>query len=87
MPLTWDEVVPGLDPRRFHIRNAIDRVSSRADSTAYPTAAGSPGPFDRNTPSGFIASTSRAGVAAGTTLTRQPEERSRRRMPRLMPKS
>lgn len=30
MPLTWDEVVPSLDARQFHIRNAIDRVSSRA---------------------------------------------------------
>jgi bifunctional non-homologous end joining protein LigD len=30
MPLTWDEVVPGLDPRKFHIRNALDRVASRA---------------------------------------------------------
>src|SRR5215510_14007795 len=28
MPLTWDEVVPSLDPRQFHIRNALDRVTS-----------------------------------------------------------
>ncbi|HET9622241.1 MAG TPA: DNA ligase D [Kofleriaceae bacterium] len=27
MPLTWDEVVPDLDPRAFHLRNAFDRVS------------------------------------------------------------
>ena len=30
MPLTWDEVVPGLDARQFHIRNALDRVAGRA---------------------------------------------------------
>jgi len=28
MPLTWDEVEPGLDPKRFHLRNALDRVTS-----------------------------------------------------------
>ncbi|HEX4423738.1 MAG TPA: DNA ligase D [Kofleriaceae bacterium] len=27
MPLTWDEVVPGLDPKQFHLRNALDRVT------------------------------------------------------------
>jgi len=27
MPLTWDEVVPGLDAKQFHLRNALDRVS------------------------------------------------------------
>src|SRR5258707_7557754 len=38
--------------------------------TAYaPVAAGSPGPFDRNTPSGFIARISSADVVAGTTGT------------------
>jgi bifunctional non-homologous end joining protein LigD len=26
MPLVWDEVVPGLDPQQFHIRNALERV-------------------------------------------------------------
>ena len=26
MPLTWDEVIPGLDPKQFHIRNALERV-------------------------------------------------------------
>ncbi|MGE5180663.1 MAG: DNA ligase, partial [Acidobacteriota bacterium] len=31
MPLTWDEVVPGLDPRQFHLRNALARVTSRPD--------------------------------------------------------
>ena len=28
MPLVWDEVVPGLDPKRFHLRNALDRIAS-----------------------------------------------------------
>jgi bifunctional non-homologous end joining protein LigD len=28
MPLTWDEVVPGLDPKQFHLRNALDRVTA-----------------------------------------------------------
>ena len=28
MPLVWDEVVPGLDPKQFHIRNALDRVTA-----------------------------------------------------------
>ena len=38
-------------------------------STAYGTIAGSPGPLDRNTPSGSRARTSAAGVPAGTTST------------------
>ena len=31
MPLVWDEVVEGLDPKQFHIRNALDRITSRPD--------------------------------------------------------
>ena len=31
MPLEWDEVADGLDPRAFHLRNALARVSSRPD--------------------------------------------------------
>ena len=54
--------------------------------TAYlPVSAGSPGPFDRNTPSGFIARMSSAEVVAGTTVTLQPTPASSRRMLRLMP--
>lgn len=30
-PVDWDEVKPGLDPSRFHIRNAIDRFRSEGD--------------------------------------------------------
>jgi bifunctional non-homologous end joining protein LigD len=34
MPLVWDEVVPDLDPKQFHLRNALERVSSRPDPIA-----------------------------------------------------
>ena len=40
--------------------------------TTYVTAAGSPGPFERKTPSGCELSTSRALVRAGSTVTRMP---------------
>ena len=54
--------------------------------TAYlPVAAGSPGPLDRKTPSGFIARMSSADVVAGTTVILQPSPASSRRMLRLMP--
>ena len=54
--------------------------------TAYsPVAAGSPGPLERNTPSGLSATMSSAAVVAGTTVTLQPLAASSRRMLRLMP--
>jgi len=28
MPLEWDEVVPALDPKQFHLRNALARVAA-----------------------------------------------------------
>ncbi len=28
MPLSWDEVVPGLDPKQFNLRNALARVTA-----------------------------------------------------------
>ncbi len=31
MPMTWDEVVPGLDPKQFHLGNALARMESRGD--------------------------------------------------------
>jgi bifunctional non-homologous end joining protein LigD len=31
MPLVWDEVVPGLDPKQYNLRNALARISSRPD--------------------------------------------------------
>jgi bifunctional non-homologous end joining protein LigD len=34
MPLTWDEVTPALEPRRFHLRNALERITSRPDPCA-----------------------------------------------------
>jgi bifunctional non-homologous end joining protein LigD len=34
MPLVWDEVVPGLDPKQFNVRNALARISSRPDPVA-----------------------------------------------------
>jgi len=54
--------------------------------TAYsPVAAGSPGPFDRTTPSGLRARTSSAVVVAGTTVMRAPVEARARRMLRFTP--
>src|SRR5215475_1558055 len=48
-------------------------ISSRITGTAYsPVAAGSPGPFERNTPSGLSARMSSAEVLAGTTVTFLP---------------
>ena len=61
-------------------------ITCRITGTAYsPVAAGSPGPFDRNTPSGFIARMSSADVVAGTTVTLPAVSASRRKMLRLMP--
>jgi bifunctional non-homologous end joining protein LigD len=36
MPLTWDEVVPGLDAKQFHLRNALDRVSRWSSDPCAP---------------------------------------------------
>ena len=36
MPLTWDEVVPDLDPKQFHLRNALDRVTAWAGDPCAP---------------------------------------------------
>ena len=36
MPLRWDEVVPGLDPKQFHLRNALDRCTRWADDPCLP---------------------------------------------------
>ena len=60
--------------------------SVRITGTAYsPVAAGSPGPFERKTPSGLSASTSSAVAVAGTTVTLQPARARRRRMLRFTP--
>jgi len=34
MPLVWDEVTTDLDPKRFHLRNALERITSRPDPCA-----------------------------------------------------
>jgi bifunctional non-homologous end joining protein LigD len=36
MPLVWDEVVPGLDPKRFNLRNALERVTAWASDPCLP---------------------------------------------------
>lgn len=36
MPLTWDEVVPELDPKQFHLRNALERVTAWAGDPCLP---------------------------------------------------
>jgi bifunctional non-homologous end joining protein LigD len=36
MPLTWDEVTPALDPRRFNLRTALDRVGAWAGDPCRP---------------------------------------------------
>src|SRR5918995_4359036 len=62
-------------------------TSAFAFATAYGSAAGSPGPLLRNTPSGFMASSSDAGVVAGNTRTSHPYAVKRRRMFHFIPKS
>src|ERR1043166_5456894 len=62
-------------------------TSRLISSTTSVIEPGSPGPFDRYTPSGRIASTSAAGVEAGTTLTRQPSRASSFSEFRFTPKS
>jgi bifunctional non-homologous end joining protein LigD len=36
MPLTWDEVVPELDPKQFHLRNALARIAAWAADPVLP---------------------------------------------------
>jgi len=42
MPLTWDEVVPGLDPRSFHIRNALERMERLGTDPVRPVLSERP---------------------------------------------
>jgi DNA primase len=42
MPLTWDEVVPGLDPRQFHIKNARARMEALGEDPVRPVLTGRP---------------------------------------------
>ena len=59
-------------------------TSSAMLDTAPTTALGSPGPFERNTPSGLLATMSAAGVVEGTTST-DPSVAKWRRIVDLMP--
>src|ERR1700690_1440620 len=61
--------------------------SSRIVAMAYVRAAGSPGPFDRNIPSGDKSRISLAVVVAGTAVTLQLMSTRHRRILRLAPKS
>jgi bifunctional non-homologous end joining protein LigD len=36
MPLVWDEVVADLDPKQFHIRNALDRIAAWESDPVLP---------------------------------------------------
>ena len=72
----------------------MPKVGSPASITALmvgteylPVSAGSPGPLERNTPSGFLESTSSAVAVAGSTITSAPAAARRRRMLRFTPKS
>src|SRR5882672_4769236 len=55
-------------------------IRSRTDCTAYPRAAGSPGPLERKMPAGLYLTASAAEVVAGTTWTWKPCWRKRRKM-------
>ena len=59
------QLVAEADPEDRHLARAARRWPRWRSGTV----AGSPGPFDRKTPSGRRASTSAAGVDAGTTST------------------
>ena len=75
------ELVPEADAED---RDLLQQPGDGGDGVGHHR--GSPGPLERKTPSGSRASTSAAGVAAGTTSTvaRAPRWRS---IVRLMPKS
>ena len=62
-------------------------TSSRTFSMIPVSGSGSPGPFDSTTPSTGSASTSLAGVRAGSTVSRAPRSASERRMLVFTPKS
>jgi hypothetical protein len=43
MPLVWDEVVPGLDAKQVHLRNALDRVTRWLGDPCLPVLTEKPG--------------------------------------------
>src|SRR6266702_2681117 len=59
----------------------------RIASTAYPAAAGSPGPLLKTTPSGEAARMSAALLVAGSTRTSHPRAARLRGVDALMPRS
>jgi len=63
----------------------IASTHSTAQHSMHSNVSSRTGPLEKNTPSGFIFSTSDAGQVAGTTVMRQPKEARRRRMFFLMP--
>src|SRR5580700_5360009 len=56
-------------------------------STAYPAAAGSPGPLEKKTPSGPVARICAVVDVAGSTCTRQPRAAIAAGVAALMPRS
>jgi bifunctional non-homologous end joining protein LigD len=42
MPLVWDEVVPDLDPKQFHLKNALDRIAAWPGDPLLPVLAERP---------------------------------------------
>jgi hypothetical protein len=77
------QLVSQADTEQGNLR--VQEFADRIDGVVQ--GSGSPGPLERNTPSGLIAITSSAGVCAGTTVISQPRSASMRRMLRLTPKS
>ena len=73
------ELVAEADAEHRHLAEQAARWRRRRSGTG----AGSPGPLDRNTPSGSRASTSAAGVDAGTTSTVASRATRWRRIVRL----
>jgi len=79
MEITWlPRQMPKTGTRPRHARTA---------SATDGTLDGSPGPLEKNTPSGPFARASSTGVSQGTTVTSQPAAERRRAMPRFSPQS
>ena len=79
MEMTWL-------PRQMPKTGSLPR-QARTASTTGGTLTGSPGPLEKNTPSGFISRTFSAGVSHGTTVTSQPAAERRLAMPFFSPQS
>ena len=64
------QLVAEADAEDRHV--GFDQLAAAPARRTAPVAAGSPGPFDRNTPSGLWRRMSSAVAVAGTTVTAQP---------------